>query len=87
MLQLLIAIVTTLIHILELTILNLSSNQLIQQFFIIFSLKTVETHSEFSQLMRLNLISEIEQIIISGVISILANAIDEVALNGSDSST
>ena len=49
--------------------------------------KTVGAYTKFSHLMRLQSTPEIEQVIRSGFISILANAIDEAALNGSGSSS
>jgi len=49
--------------------------------------KTVGAYTKFSHLMRLQSTPEIEQVIRSGFVSILANAIDEAALNGSGSSS
>ncbi len=44
------------------------------------SLKTVRAYTKFSHLMRLQSTPEIEQVIRSGFVSIIANAIDEEAL-------
>mgnify|MGYP003134685989 CR=1 FL=1 len=49
--------------------------------------KTVGAFTKFSHLMRLQSTPEIEQVIRSGFVSIIANAIDEAALNGSGSSS
>ncbi len=49
--------------------------------------KTVGAWTKFSRLMELQSTPEIEQLIRSGFISILANAIDSAALNGSGSSS
>ena len=49
--------------------------------------KTVGAFTKFSHLMRLKSTPEIEQVIRSGFVSIIANAIDEAALNGSGSSS
>ena len=49
--------------------------------------KTVGAYTKFSHLMRLQSTPEIEQVIRNGFVSILANAIDEAALNGSGSSS
>ena len=49
--------------------------------------KTVGAFTKFSHLMRLKSTPEIEQVIRSGFVSIIANAIDEAALNGSSSSS
>ena len=51
------------------------------------SRKTVGAFTKFSHLMRLKSTPEIEQVIRSGFVSIIANAIDEAALNGSSSSS
>ena len=48
--------------------------------------KTVGAWTKFSHLMQLQSTPEIEQLIRSGFVSILANAIDTAALNGSGSS-
>ena len=49
--------------------------------------KTVGAWTKFSHLMQLQSTPEIEQLIRSGFVSILANAIDTAALNGSGSSS
>ena len=49
--------------------------------------KTVGAYTKFSHLMRLKLTLEIEQINRSGFVSILVNAINEAAINGSGSSS
>ena len=49
--------------------------------------KTVGAYTKFSHLMRLQSTPEIEQVIRNGFVSILANAIDEAALNGIGSSS
>ena len=51
------------------------------------SRKTVGAFTKFSHLMRLKSTPEIEQVIRPGFVSIIANAIDEAALNGSSSSS
>ena len=49
--------------------------------------KTVWAYTKFSHLMRLQSTPEIKQVIRNGFLAILANAIDEAALNGSGSSS
>ena len=49
--------------------------------------KTVWAYTKFSHLMRLQSTPEIKQVIRNGFVAILANAIDEAALNGSGSSS
>ena len=51
------------------------------------SRKTVGAFTKFSHLIRLKSTPEIEQVIRSGFVSIIANAIDEAELNGSSSSS
>ena len=48
--------------------------------------KTVGAYTKFSHLMKLQATPEIEQIIRNGFVSIISNAIDTAALNGSGSS-
>ena len=54
---------------------------------ITMSPKTVGPFTEFSLLIRLKSTPEIKQVIKSGFVSIIANAIKEASLNGSSSSS